>query len=239
MAPFGLALTDFLAGDPSATLTVRRDDGFAGGMPVALFFRGPEDFSPLDRAALDLCRTPVLDAGAGAGVHSLALQDRGVTVTAIDVCAAAVEVMRRRGVRDVRVADVCAFAEGPFQTILMLQHGLGLAGTLEGLDRLLIRLRGRLAEDGEIVCDSLDVRQTEDPRHLAYQDANRRAGRYVGEVRTRIEYEDHVGPWYDWLHVDPDTLTAQAASAGYACTVAVRVAGGDYLARLRPRRSRA
>ncbi|MHC4973198.1 MAG: class I SAM-dependent methyltransferase [Planctomycetota bacterium] len=235
MAPFGLALLDYLEGDADATITVRRDDGFAAALPASLYFRAPEDFSPIDRAALDLCRGPALDAGAGAGVHSLALQERGVTVTAIDICPQAVEVMRRRGVRDVHVANVSDYVGGPFASILMLQHGAGLAGSVAGLGRLLATLRGLLGDGGEILCDSLDVRQTQEPVHLAYHEASRRAGRYIGEVRIRMEYKDLVGSWFDWLHVDPEILEEAAAAAGYACEVAAQAAGGDYLARLRPR----
>lgn len=234
MAPFGMALLDYLEGDASAAITVRRDDGFAAHLPIAVFFRDPAEL-PIDRAALDACRDPVLDIGAGAGIHTLALQERGVEATAIDIAPGAVEVMRRRGVRDARQADVYEFAGGRFRSLLLLQHGVGMAGTLEGLDRLLGKLKDLLADDGEVLCDSLDVRRTEDERHLAYQEANRAAGRYIGEIRTRIDYGQHEGRWSGWLHVDPETLARHAGDAGYSCDVILQLDTGDYLARLRPR----
>jgi len=47
------------------------------------------------------------------------------------------------------------------------------------LDRLLLRIRGLLAPNGQVFLDSLDVRRTQDPQHLTYQDTDRQVGRYV------------------------------------------------------------
>ena len=58
--------------------------------------------------------------------------------------------------------------------------------------------------------DSLDVRRTDDAQHLAYQEANRKAGRYFGEIRIQFEYKGKPGPLFGWLHVDPQTLADRA-----------------------------
>jgi 2-polyprenyl-3-methyl-5-hydroxy-6-metoxy-1,4-benzoquinol methylase len=86
---------------------------------------------------LELCRGRVLDVGAGTGVHTLYLQDRGFDVCAIDVLPDAVEIMRRRGTRDARLADIRDFEADPFDTILMMMNGTGILATLEGLDSFL------------------------------------------------------------------------------------------------------
>jgi hypothetical protein len=67
---------------------------------------------------------------------------------------------------------------------------------------------------------------------LAYHEANRRAGRYVGEIHMRFEFEDHRGPYRSWLHVDCATLGRYAHDAGWTCELIVEQDGGDYLARL-------
>jgi 2-polyprenyl-3-methyl-5-hydroxy-6-metoxy-1,4-benzoquinol methylase len=85
LRPFGLALVDYLNGDTSATLTIRRDDGFEAPLPVSHFFRTPNEFEPLEVAALERCSGRVLDIGAGTGLHALHLQSRGLPVTAIDI----------------------------------------------------------------------------------------------------------------------------------------------------------
>jgi SAM-dependent methyltransferase len=230
--PYGAALLAFFDGDEDAELIIRREDGLAVPMPVGHFFREPDAFTPLEVAALDGCTGRVLDAGAGTGLHSLDLQERGLAVTAIDICPQAVELMSRRGVRDVQVADIFTYDGGPFDTILMLGHGIGMVETLDGLDRFLARAPRLLAPRGRVVLDSLDVRRTDDPRHVAYHDAVCAAGRYVGEVRLRLEFAGAAGADRGWLHVDPDTLNDHAGRAGFTCTVLTSDEHGNHVARL-------
>lgn len=232
MEPFGRALLDYHEGRTSSVLYVHRDDGLVEELPIAMFFRAPAQFTEDEQRILECCRSPVLDLGAGAGCHSLALQERGLRVTAIDISPQAVEVMTQRGIQDARNADAFDFGGGPFATILMAGRAVCMAGTLSGLDRLFIRIRRLLAPNGQVLLDSLDVRKTQDPRHLAYQDASRQAGRYVGEIRCHFEYGEHRGKEFSILHVDPDTLADHAARAGLKSEVIRLHAEGVYVARL-------
>jgi 2-polyprenyl-3-methyl-5-hydroxy-6-metoxy-1,4-benzoquinol methylase len=148
MAPYGLALRDFFNGDRQAAVTIRRDDGYVSEMPVDIFFRQPSDFSPLEQAALALCRGHVLDVEAGTGCHSLALQEQGLQVMAIDISPHAVEIMRARGVHHVEcidIFDVKSTSPQPFDTLLLMLHGIGMVETLAGLDRFLHHARGLLS----------------------------------------------------------------------------------------------
>jgi SAM-dependent methyltransferase len=232
MRPYGQALLDFFSGDAGAALIVEREDGLRSDLPVRTFFRQEADFSPFDQAALALCQGPVLDVGAGAGRHSLVLQERGYAVLAVDVSPAAVEIMRGRGVEDALCAYIFAFQGGPFDTLLLMMHGLGMVETLSGLDRLLDHARTLVSPHGQILLDSLDVRETTDPTHIAYQEAVRQAGRYVGEIRMRFEYRGQTGPTFGWLHVDPETLGRHARRTEWGCRVVRRETNGDYLAQL-------
>jgi methylase of polypeptide subunit release factors len=236
MEPYGQSLHDFLSGDISAKVVVHRDDGYTGDMPASVFFRKPADLSPLEQTAINLCRGDVLDVGAGAGCHSLALQELGLRVLAIDVSPQAVEIMAKRGVKDVQHVNVFEFHQGQFDTLLMMMHGVGLVEDLSGLDHFLHNAHKLLRPNGQIVCDSLDVRYTTDPSHLKYQEANRRAGRYFGEVRMHFEYKGKMGPLFGWLHVDPETLIAHAESIGWSCQVVFKENDGDYLAQIIPLR---
>lgn len=232
MCPFGRALLAYARGDRTACVVVRRDDGLETPLPASHFFRAEADLSPIETAALERCRGRVLDIGAGTGIHTLVLQRRGRSVTAIDVCADAVSIMEERGVTVARQADVMDFEGGPFDTLLMLGHGIGMVQDLEGLDRFLDHARRLVHPGGQLLLDSLDVRRTDDPRHLAYHEANRKAGRHVGETRLQFGFAGATGSMCGWLHVDPATLAEHAERAGWRSETLLDTAAGEYLARL-------
>ena len=232
MKPFGLALLDFHKGNKSAFYTIIRDDGSEEEVAATDYFREPHGFTVLERTALDQCRGDVLDVGAGSGRHSLTLQRRGLRVSAIDISPEAVQVMRETGVADAREADVFQFGGGHFDTILMLGHGIGMAGDIEGLRKLLPHLRTLLRPKGQVLTDSVDPRASSDPRHLAYHEVNRRAGRYLGETRLSLRFKSQRGSAFGWLLVDPDTLANEAMAAGWTMETVQREADGNYLARL-------
>jgi SAM-dependent methyltransferase len=232
MKPHGASLRSYFDGDRSAELIIRRDDGQEARLPVSHFFREPAVFTPIEKAALALCTGRVLDVGAGTGLHSLVLQQHGLRVTAIDISSQAVEIMAHRGVEDVVCADLFEHKGGPFDTLFLMGHGIGMVETIAGLDRFLVYAHGLLTENGQLLLDSLDVRVTDDPGNLAYHDANRRSGRYIGETRVQFEYQDEKSPYCGWLHVDPGTLKEHASKTGWKCEVIMTEGSGEYLARL-------
>ena len=221
-APHGAALRDYLAGRLDAEVIVRDEDGEEERTPASVFFRGPEEFAVLDQVALDLCRGRVLDVGAGAGCHSLVLQDRGLQVTALDVAPEAVEVMWRRGVQDARVGDIFSFGGERFDTLLILMNGIGLAGTLEDLGRFLEAAPGLLLPGGQILLDSFDPGVPDPARPDAY----------VGEMRFQLEYDGVRGAFYEFLFLDFETLRAHAEPHGWRAESIWQEDEGHYLARL-------
>lgn len=232
LQPYGAALLAYVQGDTGAQVLVRRDDGQEAPLPIGYFFREPSQLTPIDQAALERCVGHVLDAGAGTGVHSLILQQKGLQVKAIDLIPAAVEIMQQRGVKDARCADLFNYADAQVDTILMMGHGIGLVETIAGLDRFLKHAHKLLSLNGRVLLDPLDVRVTDDPVHLAYLRANQQAGRYIGEIRMQFEFQGQKGPYCGWLHVDPATLKAHAANAGWKCEVIIADENGNYLAQL-------
>ena len=232
MEVHGAALWAYFKGETGAELIVRTDAGRESPVPVRHFFRTPPEFTVLENAALARCAGRVLDAGAGSGLHSLALQEMGLAVTAVNISPQAVEIMRRRGVRDVHCADILSYQGGPFDTLLMLGHGLGITESLAGLNRFLAHARCLVSSGGQLLADSLDVRVTPEPENLAYHEANRRAGRYIGEIGIQLEYARRIGPYCGWLHVDAETLADHAAAYGWKCEVIAADNAGNYAARL-------
>jgi SAM-dependent methyltransferase len=233
LAPFGAALQGYHTGDSEAVLVIRRDDGFEDPIPVEHFFRPPAEFSKIELHALELCWGRVLDIGAGSGLHSLYLQSAGLEVTALDIDPSAVRVMSDRGVRELRLIDFGEFVGGPYDSLLLLGHGIGMVEDLEGLDRFLSHIPTITSPDAQILVHSRDVRMTEGPSHLGYHERNRQLGRYAGEIRLQFEYQGVAGPFCGWLHVDPLTLEARARPAGWNSEVALEGKSGEYLAVLR------
>lgn len=233
MNPHGLAMLDFYNGDTSAKIIIHRDDGLKEELPASKFFRDSSEFSPIEKAAIKLCRGSILDAGAGAGPHSLVLQNNGLSVCAIDISPEAVEVMRKRGVKNVCCVDIFNYTGERFDTILMMMHGIGIVENLSGIDKFLGMIKEKLKPNGQILLDSMDTRCTNDPAHLNYQENNRRAGNYFGEIRLQFEYKGKKGTSFTWLHIDPETLAEHALKAGWSTEIIVpKDKNGNYLARL-------
>lgn len=151
---YGRALRDYHAGDRDAVMLLHSSLGEHDEIPASLFFREPDDFFPFEEAALALARGRILDAGAGTGVHALRLERRGLDVTAVEIVAAAAEIMRDRGVRRVVEGDMFELDLGRFDTVLMLMNGIGPVGTLVGLERFLERAGRLLRPGGQILVDS-------------------------------------------------------------------------------------
>ena len=229
MKPYGLALLDYHRGNLDATLAIYRDDGWRDELSIKTFFRRAEEYE-LERIALELCRGHVLDVGAGTGLHSLFLQDKVLSVCAMDVLPEAVQIMRDRGVVDVRQADILSFENEKFDTILMMGHGIGVVEDINGLTQFLNRVIRLLNRNGQILLTSLDVQATDNLTHLRYQEQNLENGRYFGEIRMRFEYADTEGPLFGWLHIDPETLGDYASRAGLKCNVIRQQDDGNYLA---------
>jgi len=219
-------------------------DHWARKRPVPFYLRGTfgpfvrqsslQGFEPmkhrraLEEAALALCRGRVLDAGAGAGRHSLLLREAGHEVVSIDTSPILVELMKQRGLNQVYQADVFTVDHGVFDTILFLQNSIGLTGMLDRLCELLGALRPRLASRGQLVLDSVS------PRYIAAP------LKYAGEGQMQLLYRSILGKPFPWLWVDFSTLSVCARAAGYDAELMARGSvETDYLARLTPRQETA
>ena len=175
----------------------------------------------------------MLDLGAGAGCHSLELQKRGFTVKAVDSSPGAVQVMQNRGVQQVALHDVfdaLPTQEMPYDTLLMLMNGLGLVGTLEGLEKFLVHARGLLAPGGQILTTSADI-------SYLYQDEDGAVvlnlnGPYHGEVDYTMSYKGKAGRPFHWLFADASILQDYAEAAGYSVEFLAHDEQEQYLVRL-------
>lgn len=236
--PYARCLRDYLGGDEEAAFTIEREDGATFPRDAGEFLSEVDARPHIEGPALQACRGRILDVGAGGGPHALWLQARGFEVVALDFCEEVVELLRRRGVRDARCADIHDFTDDePFDTILILGRTIGLAGDLPGLGRLLTHLRQLCVADGQLLLTSCDVRASRDERMLAQAQRNREQGREPGYQRFRFRYGEILGSWIEWLHVDAGTLAGSADETGWSFEVVADEGNGNYLARLTPNTS--
>ena len=232
--PHAAAMEAYFRGKQDAVLVVY-DDFERDEVPVSYFFRPPEQFPPLEQLALELCRGRVLDVGAGSGCHSLALQERGFEVTAIEILPPLVRILKERGIRDVRQASWMDVEAEPFDTVLMMMNGLGLTETLAGLRRFFSEARRLVRRGGQVLADSTDVRARLDVEAGRTGALERADGRYVGELHFQVEYEGRKGDPFPQLYVDANSLIRHAREAGWDCEIVLEPDEyGHYLARLTP-----
>ena len=198
---------------------VERDDGYLDPSTFgpAAYFAGIRRWPKTERRAIRLARGRVLDVGCGAGRVALHLQERGHEVVAIDVSPLAVDVSRRRGVRDVRELSVTQVSRtlGSFDTIVMLGNNFGLMGSARRAPWLLRRLRSITSDGARILAESVDPYRTENPQHLEYQGRNRARGRMPGQLRIRLRHGHYKTPWFDYLLVNADEMAQLARSGGW------------------------
>lgn len=227
--PMGTALQEYIRKGKASKLRVLSSLFDEDELPVSLLFRKEKDMSDIERAALDLARGHVLDVGAGAGCHTLALQNKGLEVTAIDISPLSVQVQRERGVRDARLVNLFdpTFAE-QYDTILFLMNGSGIIGKLENVPAFFDKMKLLLAKGGRIYMDSSDLRyifENED----GSMDIDLNAA-YYGEVDYQMKYRNIAGPKFDWLYIDFETLSYYASKYGFTVTKILEGSHYDYLA---------
>jgi len=187
---------------------IERDDGLINGAPADHYLAEPVEWQPHDHRALRLVRGAVLDIGAGAGRTAIELQRRGMAVTGLDTSPGAIEVARRRGLRDTVLNTVDSYARSAarYDTFLLLGNNLGL---IEGPERAadFLAALAELARPGaRIIAQGTDPYGTTDPVHVAYHQRNRERGRLGGQLRLRLRYRLVATEWFDYLNCSVEEL---------------------------------
>lgn len=229
--PMGAAIRDYFRQGKSAQLKVLSSLFDDDEMPVAHLFRSYHEMPPLEQRALNEAREKVLDVGAGAGCHALALQERGFDVTAVDISPLSCETMKERGVANVECVNIFnqRFQER-FDTLLLLMNGTGIAGKLSRLPQLLSRLKQLMNPGAQILIDSSDLRYVyEDENGVLDVDLD---GAYYGEVDYQMTYRNIIGKSFDWLYADSVVLAECCRQCGLKCEILAQGNHYDYLARI-------
>lgn len=229
--PMGAAIRDYQNKGKASRLRVLSSMFDEDEMPVAHLFRTFNQMPRLEQKALSMAKGRVLDIGAGAGCHALALQERGLEVKAIDISPLSCEVMKERGVKNAECVNLFnPQLQGKYDTLLLLMNGTGIAGKLNRLPMLLNRLKELLAEGGQILIDSSDLKyiyENED----GSMDIDLNAP-YYGEVDYQMQYKNVKGEPFDWLYTDPMLLASISKQCGLNCEIVEEGENYDFLARL-------
>ena len=230
--PMGAAIADYFDKGKAAKLRVFSSQFDEDEITVSKLFRTYDEMPVLEQKALQLAEGEILDCGAGSGCHALALQEMNKKVTAIDISPLSIEVMQKRGVK--QVFHINLFDENyleKFDTILMLMNGSGIIGKLERMPIFFQKMKQLLNPNGCIYMDSSDLRylfEDEDGSFLIDL-----AGDYYGEIDYRMQYKQVKGETFDWLYIDFQTLFHYAAENGFTAELIAEGEHYDYLACLR------
>lgn len=229
--PMGAAISDYFNLHKADRLRVLSSQFDEDEIPVKQLFRSFQSMPMLERTALKLAKGRILDVGAGSGCHALALQQMEKEVCAIDISPLSVEVMKQRGVNDIRLINIFdeTFTE-TFDTILMLMNGAGIIGRLCHMPDFFQRMKRILRPGGCILMDSSDLRylfEEEDGSIVIDLAAD-----YYGEIDFQMHYKDIKGESFDWLYIDFQTLSLYAAECGFNAELIKEGKHYDYLAKL-------
>ena len=229
--PMGAAISDYFNHRRADRLRVFSSQFEEDVIPVKELFRNIQSMPVLERTALQMATGRILDVGAGSGCHALALQEMGKEVCAIDISPLSVEVMKQRGVNDVRLTNLFdgTFTE-TFDSVLMLMNGSGIIGKLSNMPDFFWRMKCILRPGGCIWMDSSDLRYLfEEEDGSIVIDL---AGDYYGEIDFQMQYKDVKGEPFDWLYVDFQTLSLYASEYGFKAELVKEGKHYDYLAKL-------
>lgn len=229
--PMGAAIADYYANGKATKLRVFSSMFDEDEIPVKQLFRNFDEMPEAEREALRISTGKILDVGAGSGCHSLALQEMGKEVKAIDISPLSIETMQKRGVKDVALQNF--FSQqftGSFDTILLLMNGSGIVGRIANLPIFFQMIKRLLAPGGCVLMDSSDLRYLfeDEDGNLDIDPEDD----YYGEVDFRMQYKNIKGDSFDWLYIDFQTLSLHAANNGFKAEMIKEGEHFDYLAKI-------
>ncbi|MFM7663128.1 MAG: class I SAM-dependent methyltransferase [Bacteroidota bacterium] len=212
--PIGKAILDFHRTRKPKDIIVSSDLTDDDIIPIEVLFRSYEEMPNLEKRALDLAQGKILDIGAGAGPHSTYLKSQGFYVKAIDSSPGAIEYLKNQGI-EAECRNILDLKDETYDTLLLLMNGIGIAGKKSTLVPFLKHLKTLLNHQGQILCDSSDVKFLYEEEDGSYwMDLN---SEYYGDFQFQMHYGKESSQVFPWLYVDYDTLHSAAVACGFLC----------------------
>lgn len=228
---FGKAILDYQTNNSPEDLITETTISEEDEMSVSYLFRNFDEIPTIEQKALQLAKGKTLDVGAGAGSHSLYLQnERNLDTTAIDISANAIKACQLRGIKKALAQDILTLKNEKYDTILLLMNGTGIFGTLKNTSKFLQKLKSLLNPGGQILIDSSDIiYMFDEDEDGAYEVP---ANSYYGELEFTVSYKGEKEDSFPWLYLDYNTLQNAAIDNGLQCELILEGEHYDYLARL-------
>lgn len=210
----GRAIWDYFQNKNPEDLQTETSISELDELPVEYLFRDFEEMNKIEQKALKLSQGKVLDIGAGAGSHSLYLQnERNLDVTALDISPKSIEVCQLRGIQKAVAQNMLEFSGESFDTILLLMNGTGIFQSLNVIDVYLQKLHSLLNKNGQILIDSTDILymfDTDEDGGVLIP-----ANGYYGELDYIVHYKNESEDPIKWLYLDFNTLQNAAVNNGF------------------------
>ncbi len=195
-------------------------------MDTSIYFRSFSQMPEIEQLALNLCKGKTLDIGAGAGSHSLYLQEKRFDVIALDISEKCCEVTLDRGVRKVMCTDFFDLnTDEKFDTLLLLMNGIGICEDIFGFPIFLDRAEKFLNKGGQIIFDSSDIAYMFDEDEFPED-------KYYGEFICAYGYKKQKTNWFSWLYLDFDSMQKIASEKEWKVEKIYEDDHFHYLARL-------
>jgi SAM-dependent methyltransferase len=229
---FGKAILDYQTDNDPQNLITETTISEEDEMSVAYLFRSHRQMPEIEQKALQMTTGKVLDAGCGAGSHSLYLQnEKNLEVHPIDISENAIKACQLRGLKNALAIDIMTLENEKYDTILLLMNGAGMCGRLKRIGTFLLKIKSLLNPKGQVLLDSSDIiymfDEDEDGGKWIPTDMD-----YYGEVVFKIKYKGEKELPFDWMYIDYNTLRNAAEANGLRCEMITEGKHYDYLARL-------
>lgn len=226
---FGNALLDYQNGNYSEDIITWTNISDKDELPLPYLFRPYSEMPKLEQKALQLCKGKILDVGCGSGNHSLWLEAKGFDVKAIDRSQGAIDVCKRRGLKNAEHKALLEETDA-FDTILLLMNGTGIFQEMKQVTKYLKHLKSLLKSKGQILIDSSDISYMyEDEDGGTWLDLN---SDYYGELDYFFSYKGEEEAPMKWLYLDFETLKTACQTIGLNCEKVMDGEHFDYLARI-------
>lgn len=222
----GQAILDFYRQEKRSKLWIFDEFDQKTEMDTGVYFRKFGQMPKIERKALELCNGLTLDIGAGAGSHSLYLQQKGLEVVALDISEKCCEVAKARGVKNTVATDFFDLnTDEKFDTLLLLMNGIGICEDIFGFPIFLDRAEDLLNPNGQIIFDSSDIA-------YMYEEDEFPENKYYGEFVCAYGYKKQKTDWFSWLYLDFDTMQKIASEKGWKAEKIMEDEHYHYLTRL-------